>query len=102
MKPPEFAITEDPLSDDSRIFVTHLAQPVVIAEAFHFNEDDEPGWMNAKRQFEMGASVDYPGELVCLGVIYCGALPPDWPEDPKQVADRLAKVMSAMGDYYAQ
>lgn len=46
----------------------------------------------------MGASVDYPGELIFLGVIYVGDLPEAY--TAQETADKLAKLMSRMGDWY--
>jgi hypothetical protein len=43
-----------------------------------------------KRKFDVGASVDYPNELICLGAI----------SYDRSDNDVLAKIMSRMGDWY--
>jgi hypothetical protein len=90
----KFILGENPLINDGRVFVIHLQKPVIIAQAFHFEgcTGDEPELMNCKKQFETGASVDYPGEQVVLGAVYVA---------PNELsANRLAGIMSRMGDWY--
>jgi hypothetical protein len=99
MKSAKFLIAENPVVDDGRVFIVHLRDPVIIAEAFHFDEDQESEWMEVKRQFTTGASVDYPGELIFLGGVFCAPLPKEWTTAQLQ-ADKLAKIMSRMGDWY--
>jgi hypothetical protein len=96
MKVSKFLIAENPVVDDGRVFVVHMRDPVIIAEAFHFSLDQEDEWMQCKSQFEIGASVDYPGELIVLGAIFC-AVPSGGDQND---ADKLAKIMSRMGDWY--
>lgn len=97
MKAAKFLIAENPIVDDGRVFVIHLRDPVIIAEAFHFDLDQEKEWMYCKSNFTIGSSVDYPGELIFLGAVFCAPLP--W-SAPQQQADKLAKIMSRMGDWY--
>jgi hypothetical protein len=99
VKSAKFLIAENPIVDDGRVFVIHLRDPVIIAEAFHFHEDQESEWMRCKSDFNAGASVDYPGELIFLGVVFCAPLPKEWTAAQDQ-ADKLAKIMSRMGDWY--
>lgn len=92
MKSAKFLIAENPIVNDSRIFVIHMRDPLIVAEAFHYGLDQEAQWMDCKRKFSTAASVDYPGELIVLGVVYCA---------PTELsADKLAKIMSRMGDWY--
>lgn len=94
-KPNRFLLCENPLVNDGRVFILHSRHPLVLAEAFHFELDEEEEWMNCKRQFEVGASVDYPGELIALGAVWYEALTPS-----QETADELAHIMSSMGDWY--
>lgn len=88
-------ICENPLRNDGRVFILHSRPPLILAEAFHFEIEDEKNYMDCKRQFDIGASVDYPGELICLGAILHQATTPD-----QKGADQLAKIMSRMGEWY--
>lgn len=97
MKASKFLIAENPIVNDGRVFIVHFRDPVIIAEAFHFDIDQESEWMKCKSQFSTLATVDYPGELIVLGVVFCAPLP--W-IDPQTQADKLAKIMSRMGDWY--
>lgn len=95
-KTAKFIISINPIVDDGRIFITHLREPVIIAEAFHFDLDEEGEYMKCKSQFSVGASVDYPDELITIGAIYVA--PIKW--EGQEAADKLAKIMSRMGDWY--
>ena len=100
MKSSKFLIAENPIINDGRVFIVHNRDPVIIAEAFHFDLDQEHELMGCKSNFTMGASVNYPGELIFLGTTFCAPLPKSWPESPQDQADKLAKIMSRMGDWY--
>lgn len=100
MKASKFLIAENPLVDDGRVFIIHTRSPVIIAEAFHFNLGQEREWAECKSRFEIGATVDYPGELIAIGLIYHGAPDPGFAESVQDLADKLAKIMSRMGDWY--
>ncbi|MFO0414894.1 MAG: hypothetical protein ACK52I_22200 [Pseudomonadota bacterium] len=100
MKTSKFLIAENPVVNDGRIFIIHMREPVIIAEAFHFDIDKEHEWMECKKNYSVGASVDYPGELIFLGANYIEPLPSKWLDDPQKCADVLAKIMSRMGDWY--
>lgn len=89
MKSAKFLIAENPLVDDGRVFIVHMRDPVIIAEAFHFELDQEEEWMGCKSKFTIGATVDYPGELIALGAVFVA-----------DVSDDLPKIMSRMGDWY--
>lgn len=91
-KTAKFLICENPMVEDGRVFILHMRKPKLLAEAFHFELEEEDEWMECKRQFALGASVDYPGELIALGAI--------WGEENDLDADQLAKLMSRMGDWY--
>lgn len=99
MKSAKFLIAENPIVKDGRVFIVHMRDPVIIAEAFHFDIDHEDEWMKCKSNFPLGSSVDYPGELIFLGSVFCAPLPPSWVTTQAQ-ADQLAKIMSRMGDWY--
>lgn len=89
----KFLLCENPIVNDSRIFILHTGTPLILAEAFHFDFDtDEKIVMNCKRQFTAGASVDYPLEYIVLGAIFV--------EPNNKSVDELAKIMSRMGDWY--
>lgn len=90
MKTPKFLIAENPLIDDGRVFIIHARDPFIFAEVFHFNLDQEKEWMDCKRKFSVGSSVDYPGELICIGAIFIAT----------DSAEGLAGLMSRMGDWY--
>ncbi|MFN7703341.1 MAG: hypothetical protein ACK5OS_01875 [Chryseotalea sp.] len=100
MKTAKFLIAENPVVNDGRIFIIHMREPVIIAEAFHFAEHEENKWMACKSNFNLFASVDYPNELIVLGSIYLAPLPAGWPTHSQAIADKLAKIMSRMGDWY--
>jgi hypothetical protein len=91
MKISKFLLCENPMVDDDRVFVLHTREPLIVAEALHF--EDEADWMEAKRGTEIGASVDYPGEFILLKAINVTATEP-------YTADSLAQIMSRMGDWY--
>ncbi|HRK01001.1 MAG TPA: hypothetical protein PL089_15430 [Ignavibacteria bacterium] len=91
MKPSKFLICENPLTNDERVFIIHTGTPVMLAEVFHFDIDQEEEWMKCKRSYNVGASVDYPGELISIGAV--------WMEEYSDV-NKLAKLMSRMGDWY--
>jgi len=93
----KYMICENPLVDDARVFILHCRKPVIIAEAFHLEPDQEAEAMEMKKQFTVGASVDYPGEYIILGAIF---IEPVESNDPQNTADDLAKIMSRMGDWY--
>lgn len=88
MKVSKFLIAENPVVDDGRVFVVHMRDPVIIAEAFHFDEDQEREWMACKARFEIGATVDYPGELIVLGAVFVAE------------GKEYEKIMNRMGDWY--
>jgi len=90
-------ICENPMVDDGRVFILHARNPVILAEAFHLEPDQEAEAMEIKRHFNLGASVDYPGEYIILGAIY--SAPVENP-DSQKTANDLAKIMSRMGDWY--
>lgn len=101
MKASKFLIAENPLVDDGRVFIVHLRDPVIIAEAFHFEIGQDDEWMACKSKFTTAASVDYPGEPVILGAIFCAPVPEKWNGlSGQEVADKIAKIMSRMGDWY--
>lgn len=89
MKVAKFLIAENPIVNDGRVFIVHMRDPVIIAEAFHFDLSQEKEWMDCKSKFAVGASVNYPGELIVLGAIFMSAQSNDLP-----------KIMSRMGDWY--
>jgi hypothetical protein len=96
IKGPKFLIAENPLACPERIFIIHAREPVIIAEAFHFEENEEKEWLRCKSNFAVGASVDYSGELIAIGAITC-----QMPEgNAQQQADKLAAIMRRMGDWY--
>jgi len=99
MKASKFLIADNPIVSDGRVFIIHFRDPLIIAEAFHFGVHQESEWMNCKSNFTFGASVDYPGELIFLGGVFCAPLPASWSTMQIQ-ADKLAKIMSRMGDWY--
>lgn len=88
MKSSKFLIAENPVVDDGRVFIVHLRDPVIIAEAFHFDLDQEKEWMECKSRFQIGASVDYPGELIVLGAVFAAE------------GSGHEKIMRRMGDWY--
>ena len=90
-KLPSFIVAKNPMVDH-RVFIIHARNPRFIAEPVHFNLDQEKEWMQFKRESNLGASVDYPGKLIAIRV--------HWIEDNDQTAQRLAKLMSRMGDWY--
>ena len=96
-KTSKFLIAENPIVNDGRVFIVHFRDPVIIAEAHHFEMDQEKDYMNLKSQFDIGATVDYPGELIFVGAVFLAPLP--W-KDSQEKADNLAKIMSRMGDWY--
>lgn len=101
MKTAKFLIAENPIVDDGRVFIIHTRSPVIIAEAFHFELDQEAEWMKCKSHFELGATVDYPGELIVLGARFMGPPPYVWSSyTDQELADRLAKIMRRMADWY--
>lgn len=90
-----FLLAENPiLSDDPRagLYIIHTRPPVMICEVFHFEPGEETRYINCKNQFNVGASVDYPGELICIGCL--------WMAPTDKSADDLAKIMRRMGDWY--
>jgi hypothetical protein len=89
---PRFVVASNPVAPDGRLYIVHLGDPLIIAEAFHFEQSQEADWMECKSNFVIGSSVDFPGKLIVLGAIYCA------PTELK--AEELAKIMSQMGDWY--
>ena len=96
-KAAKFLIAENPQVDDGRVFIVHFRDPVIIAEAYHFEFDQEEEYMYYRSQFDFSATVDYPGELIVLGGVFFAPLP--W-KDQQEIADNLSKIMSRMGDWY--
>lgn len=90
-KLPKFLIADNEMAS-SRLFIVHTRTPRFIAEAFHFGIDEESEWLATKKKFNQGASVDWPSELITLGVV--------WMEGNDLDPDRVAKLMSRMGDWY--
>lgn len=88
MKSSKFLIAENPVVDDGRVFVIHMRDPVIITEAFHFALSQEREWLECKSKFEIGATVDYPGELIVLGAVFVAP------------GEDYEKIMSRMGDWY--
>lgn len=93
MRQSKFLIAENPMVDDHRVFIIHTRDPLIIAETFHFALAEEKKWQAYKAQYEVGVSVDYPGELICIGALK--VLP-----SPDFNLKELPKVMSRMGDWY--
>lgn len=102
MKASKFLIAENPIVNDGRVFIVHLRDPVIIAEAFHFDMHQEKEWMECKSQFKIGASVDYPGELISIGAVYVAndKISESFKLYTQKESDNLAKIMSRMGDWY--
>lgn len=101
MKSAKFIIAENPIVNDGRVFIIHLRDPVIIAEAFHFDLDQESEWMECKSNFQIGASIDYAGELITLGARFVGPVPDKWfAFSTQEQADKLAKIMRRIGDWY--
>lgn len=101
LKAAKFLIAENQIVNDGRVFIIHLRDPVIIAEAFHFDIDQETKWMEIKRKFTILSTVDYPCELIVLGAIFCAPAPEKWQHhNAQERADKLAKIMSRMGDWY--
>lgn len=86
----KFMICENPILNDNRVFILHTREPLIIAEAFHFDENNEKDWLKCKDSFNVGASVDYPNELICLGAVIFES----------NDVDTLANIMRRMGDWY--
>lgn len=100
MKTPKFLICENPLGKEpGRIFILHNREPFILAEAFHFDESQNEEWMRCKSAFTIGASVDYPGELIALGAVWTFGNTLSAMSAQEQ-ADTLAGVMRRMGDWY--
>lgn len=93
-KLPQYGIFENPM--DGRVFVLQTRPFFCIAQAFHFDEDHEAEYRKMQQKFDTGATVDYPGELIFLGVV--AIIEPAG--EGQELADRLAKAMSRMVDWY--
>lgn len=90
---PKFMIAENPMADRSRVFILHTQGPRILAEAFHFDKDQEVEWMNVQSQFETGSRTELPDELIAIGAL--------WIADTKPIdPDRLAGTMRRMADWY--
>jgi|ADurb_Leu_01_Slu_FD_contig_21_3566014_length_1954_multi_4_in_0_out_0_2 hypothetical protein len=89
---PKFVLAENPMDTIyHRVFIIHMRDPVVIAEALHYDLMDEDEWMRAKAHYTVGASLEYEDELICIGAIFIG---------PGAVPEKLPGLMSRMGDWY--
>jgi len=104
-KMPKFMIAENPMAEKAqgRLFVLHTQDPMILAEVFEFAAEDEANQMKCKTTFTIGSAVDmtdYDGTYHVLGALWVvegkklAGLP------AQAVADKLAAVMSAMGDWY--
>lgn len=88
---PKFLICDTHETD--RVFVLHTQFPKFLAEAFcEFESEEEE--LKCKAAFPSGSSVEIDGETEVLGVV-------EWYEEPTGMSvDDVAKLMSAMGDWY--
>ena len=104
-KTPKFLIARNPMAGEKyghRVFILHAREPVMLAEVFHFELDEEEIWMACKSQFKVGSSVTYTyqDELICIGSLWMVENEKLRAMDAQARADYLAKLMSRMGDWY--
>jgi hypothetical protein len=100
-KTAKFLLCENPIADksDGRLFILHTRQPVILAEVFHFEIDDEPGQMECKSKFTIGSSLNYNPEYIVIGAQWVE--PEDVPAgEAKEYANKLTGIMRRMADWY--
>lgn len=86
-----------------RLFVLHTQEPMILAEVFDFDSEDEAEQMKCKSKFTTGSSVDmtaYDGTCHLLGVHWIVEGEKLQKLPAQEQADKVAAVMSAMGDWY--
>lgn len=101
MKIPEFLICEDPhfyirddIDETQRIFIIHTQEPFIIAECFHFTQDEENISMLHKSKFNIYATLDYsPDEYIIIGALNSSTI-------SHTQTDKLANIMRRMADWY--
>jgi len=92
-KLPRFLIADNPLGKDpERVFVIHTREPYILAEAFHFHEDEEHLYHELKKSIETGATTQVGSEYIVLGA--------HWVVHGGKTPDALAGVMRRMADWY--
>ena len=90
---PKFLIC-DTHENQNLCFLLHTQFPKFLA-IVHNEFENEEEEMNCKRNYPVGASVEIDGQTEVIGVI-------QWYDGPNGNADEIAKLMSAMGDWYVK
>ncbi len=73
MKTPKFLICDNPMvtgSNEGRLFILHTQPPIILAEVFHLDIDDEPAQLECKANFEIGSSTEHGDESIILGALW--------------------------------
>lgn len=90
-KTPKYLIAKNPLINNTE-YIIHTRYPVIIAEVFQFDADDELVQMECKRMFETGSSLDYPPHYYVFGAKYV--------QENSMEPDKIAGIMRRMADWY--
>lgn len=107
MKHPKFVIAENPMTEREShpLYVIHLREPIIIAQVHHFDlcagdqiEEVTEALESCKRQYSVGSYTEiYNTETAVLGAVHIAA---PIHGEPQEVADKLAKIMRRMADWY--
>jgi hypothetical protein len=100
-KTAKFLLCENPIADksDGRLYILHTRKPVILAEVFHFDIDDEAEYTRCKQAFPTNATLNYNPEYIVLGQIWME--PVYVPEEKAQeFSNKLAGIMRRMADWY--
>lgn len=94
MKHSKFVLADNPMLEFHRggQYIIHLRDPLIVAQVFHFDSDEEEQSMELKRQSTTCATLDYGDEYIVLPAIFIAPTTID--------ANRLAGIMRRMADWY--
>lgn len=96
---PAFMLAENPMTGE-QLFIIHTGSPYVMAEVYHYEEDDEESIMVCQRNFTAGSKTTYMGETAVIGAIMMIPDEKFLKMDTQEQADKLANLMRRMADWY--
>jgi len=102
MKTAKFLLCENPIADksDGRIFILHNRNPLILAEVFHFDIENEELQMNCKRQFTIGSSLEFGNQYIVFGALWTIPDARFLAKEAQKQANELAGIMRRMADWY--
>lgn len=96
IKLPKFLLCQNPIAEKSvgRIFILHTREPVLLAEVFRFDSEDEIKQMECKKLYTVGASLDFPPDYFVFGAVWIEKILSE------KDSEGLPGLMRRMADWY--